>query len=94
MSITTVPYRILAAVPPVGGTTLPGGADAKFSTVFGWGLGVVGIVAVLALFAAGISWMIAKNNQTSTDGPEKAVKVIGGVILAVAATGIVNIMIA
>lgn len=94
MSLITTIYSLAADVPPAGSTALPGGADAKFGTVFGWGLGIVGIVAVLALFAAGISWMVAKNNQTSTDGPEKAVKVIGGVILAVSAASIVNLMLA
>lgn len=83
-------YTGLAALPIPGGTALPGTADAKFGTLMGWALGIVGIVAVLALIGAGIAFMTAKQNGQSTDGPEKALKIIAGVILATSATAVVT----
>lgn len=92
MSLTSMLYKL--DVPPVGTVTLPGTANAKFSTIFGWGLAAVGIIAVLAMFAAGAAFMAAKENRQSTDGPERVLKICAGVIVAVVGSAVVNVMMA
>lgn len=88
MSITTA-FKL--DVPPAGATTLPGEATAGMvGTMFGWGLAILAICAVLALIGAAIAFMSAKNNGQSTAGPEQAIKVIFAVILGNAALAIVN----
>lgn len=72
----------LLAVPAPGSTALPGTGDSKMSIIEGWILGGVGIAAVVGLFAAAISFMLAKHNQQSTDGPGKAIGILAAVVMA------------
>ncbi|GGX36625.1 hypothetical protein [Streptomyces chryseus] len=76
-----------------GGDPLPGGAMNDFAQILRWAFGIISVLAVAGILGVAAKMIMSHRNGEGGEHMGALGKVLGGLILAAASSGMINLLI-